>query len=126
VSDLATARRFALSLPEATEEPHFEMWSFRVRGKIFATVPPDRAYLNVFVDELEIAASAAQNPAVYEPLRWGNQVRGLRVRLASAPDARVMELLEEAWRRKAPRHLLAEYDLSQRTAAPRPEAQSPD
>jgi len=125
VSDLATARRFALSLPETAEEPHFEMSSFRVRGKIFATVPPDRAYLNVFVDELEIAASAAQDPAVYEPLRWGRRVRGLRVRLASAPDARVMELLEEAWRRKAPKRLVAEYDLSPRTAAPRSEGQSP-
>jgi hypothetical protein len=124
VSDLATARRFALSLPEATEEPHFEMSSFRVRGKIFATVPPDRAYLNVFVDELEIAASAAQNPAVYEPLRWGREVRGLRVRLASAPDTRVMQLLEEAWRRKAPKRVVAEYDLSQRTAAPRSEGPS--
>jgi hypothetical protein len=125
VSNLATARRFALSLPETTEEPHFEMSSFRVRGKIFATVPRDREYLNVFVGELETAASAAQNPAVYEPLRWGKQVRGLRVRLASAPDARVMELLEEAWRRQAPRPLVAEYDLSQRTAAPRSEGQSP-
>ena len=125
MSDLATARRFALSLPETAEEPHFEMSSFRVRGKIFATVPPDRAYLNVFVDELEIAASAAQDPAVYEPLRWGQRVRGLRVRLASAPDARVMELLEEAWRRKAPKRLVAEYDLSPRTAAPRSEGQSP-
>ena len=125
MSDLATARRFALSLPETAEEPHFEMSSFRVRGKIFATVPPDRAYLNVFVDELEIAASAAQDPAVYEPLRWGQRVRGLRVRLASAPDARVMELLEEAWRRKAPKRLVAEYDLSPRTAAPRSEGRSP-
>jgi hypothetical protein len=125
VSNLATARRFALSLPETTEAPHFEMSSFRVRGKIFATVPPDREYLNVFVDELETAAAAAQNPAVYEPLRWGNQVRGLRVRLGSAPDARVMELLEEAWRRKAPKRLVAEYDLSQPAAAPRSEGRSP-
>ena len=125
MSDLATARRFALSLPEATEEPHFEMSSFRVRGKIFATVPPDGAYLHVFVDELETAAAVDQNPAVFEPLRWGDRVRGLRVRLAPAPDARVMELLEEAWRRKAPKRLVAEYDLSQRTAAPRSEDQSP-
>jgi hypothetical protein len=36
---LATARHFALSLPEAVEAPHFEKSSFRVKGKIFATVP---------------------------------------------------------------------------------------
>jgi len=115
VSDLARARRFALSLPEATEEPHFDMSSFRVRGKIFATVPPDGAHLHVFVDELEVGASAAENPAAFEPLRWGQRVRGLRVRLAAAPDVRVRELLEESWRRQAPKRLAAGYDLSRRT-----------
>ncbi|MDR7466128.1 MAG: MmcQ/YjbR family DNA-binding protein [Armatimonadota bacterium] len=44
-------RRFALSLPEATEEPHSDKSSFRVKGKIFATVPPDGRHLHVFVDE---------------------------------------------------------------------------
>jgi hypothetical protein len=32
---LSQVRRFALSLPETTEEPHFDRTSFRVRGKIF-------------------------------------------------------------------------------------------
>jgi len=43
MSDLAEARRLALSLPEVTEQPHFDMASFRVRGKIFVTVPPEGA-----------------------------------------------------------------------------------
>lgn len=30
-------RKLALSFPEATEEPHFEKTSFRVKKKIFAT-----------------------------------------------------------------------------------------
>lgn len=34
-------RRFALSLREVVEAPHFDYASFRVRGKIFAAVPPD-------------------------------------------------------------------------------------
>ena len=32
-----TFRKLALSFPEATEEPHFEKTSFRVKKKIFAT-----------------------------------------------------------------------------------------
>jgi predicted DNA-binding protein (MmcQ/YjbR family) len=32
-----TLRKIALSFPEATEEPHFEKPSFRVKKKIFAT-----------------------------------------------------------------------------------------
>src|SRR5215831_10082188 len=109
MTSLEHARAFALSLLETTEEPHFDMTSFRVRGKIFATVPPDGEYLHVFVGELEVGASAAENPAAFEPLRWGQRVRGLRVRLAPAPDVRVMELLEESWRRKAPKRLVAGY-----------------
>ncbi len=110
MSDLDQARRFALSLPEATEQPHHDMSSFRVRGKIFVTVPPDEEHLHVFVDEPEIAASVAEDPAAFEPLRWGQQVRGVRVNLAVAPSDRVQELIEESWRRKAPKRLLADYD----------------
>ena len=32
-----TFRKLALSLPEVTEEPHFEKISFRIKKKIFAT-----------------------------------------------------------------------------------------
>jgi len=105
VSDLEGARRFALSLPEATEEPHFEASSFRVRGKIFATVPPDGQYLHVFVDEGEVRAAVAEDPAAFEPLLWGQRLRGLRIRLAAAGQDRVEELLQESWRRKAPASL---------------------
>jgi hypothetical protein len=111
VTGLEHARRFALSLPGVTEEPHFDMSSFRVRGKIFATVPPDGAHLHVFVDEPEVEASAAEDPAAFEPLRWGQRVRGLRIDLGPAPEGRVRELIEESWRRKAPKRLVADFDL---------------
>ena len=112
MSDLETARRFALALPEATEEPHFEMSSFRVRGKIFATVPPDGEYLHVFVDEQEAAAAVAENPAAFEQLRWGQRLRGLRIRLAASPAGQLQELIEESWRRKAPRRLVASFEAA--------------
>jgi hypothetical protein len=110
VTDLDEARRFALSLPAVTEEPHFDMSSFRVRGKIFATVPPDDEYLHVFVDEGEVHAAVAEDPAAFEPLLWGQRLRGLRIRITVAPARRVAELLEESWRRKAPARLAAEWD----------------
>jgi hypothetical protein len=110
VSDLAEARRLALSLPEVTEEPHFDMVSFRVRGKIFVTVPPEETRLHVFVDPLESEAYVAQDPAAFEPLRWGTRVRGVRADLAAASAAGLAEIIEEAWRRKAPKSLVAAYD----------------
>jgi hypothetical protein len=110
MGDLASVRSFALSLPVTTEEPHFDMASFRVRGKIFATVPPDDEHLHVFVGEEEVHAAVAEDPAAFEPLMWGQRLRGLRIHIAAAPGDRIAELLEESWRRKAPARLAAEWD----------------
>jgi len=115
MGDLSRARAFALSLPGASEEPHFDMTSFRVNGKIFATAPADEARLHVFVDESEVEATVAEQqgaelPPAFEPLLWGQRVRGLRVLLAAAPDDQVRELLVDAWRRKASKRLVAEFD----------------
>jgi hypothetical protein len=116
VGDLSQARDFALSLPGAAEEPHFDMTSFRVRGKIFATATADEARLHVFVDESEVAATIAEHrgskPLAFEPLLWGERVRGLRITLAAAPADRVRELLAEAWRRKAGPRLEAQLDAA--------------
>jgi predicted DNA-binding protein (MmcQ/YjbR family) len=62
------ARRFALSLPGSTEAPHFEYPSFRVRGKLFATVPPDGRHLHVFVDEHEARASVPSSTSDERPM----------------------------------------------------------
>jgi hypothetical protein len=102
---LDEVRRFALSLPEATEQPHFDYTSFRV-GKIFATAPPDGQHLHVFVDETETKALVAENADVFSELWWGKRLLGVRVRLLDADPELVCELLEEAWRRKAPKRLL--------------------
>ena len=104
---LQLARQFALSLPETTEEPHFEYSSFRVRGKIFATVPPDGAALHIFVDEDQRAPLVAAYPDVFTPLHWGSKVVGVRVLLAGANADAVNRLLTQAWLRKAPRLLAA-------------------
>ena len=44
--DLETLRTTALALPEVTEEPHHHMSSFRVRGKIFVTLPPGDEFVH--------------------------------------------------------------------------------
>ena len=105
--NLAAARRLALALPEATEEDHHGMPSFRIRGKIFATVPDDRT-LRVMLDPDMARAVAASDPAAFEELWWGKKLSGVAVTLSRARRAQVAELLEQAWRRRAPRALLAD------------------
>ena len=104
---LADVRRFALSLPEVTEEPHFDYASFRVKGKIFATVPPEEKYLHVFVDDAVLDVLPAAQPKAYEKLFWGKRVAYLRVTLAAAKAGDVKALLRSAWRRRAPKKVAA-------------------
>jgi hypothetical protein len=104
---LQQARQFALALPEAIEEPHFEYTSFRVRGKIFATAPPGGTYLHVFVEEEQRAPLIAAEPEVFQALHWGSRVVGVRITLADAQAGVVHRLLRQGWLRKAPKRLAA-------------------
>jgi hypothetical protein len=110
--NLDDARTLALALPETHEEPHFDLTSFRVGKKIFATAPLDGDQLRIFVDESETKASVADDPNVYEELWWGRRLVGLGVALSTADPDRVAELLEESWRRKAPKKIVAAYDVN--------------
>jgi hypothetical protein len=106
----ATVRRLALSLPETSEEPHHDLTSFRVRGKIFATMPPEGGRVHVFVDEEAVASYCAEFAGTVEELWWGKKLSGCRVLLPRANAALVRELLTESWRRRAPKRVLAEFD----------------
>ncbi len=105
--NLAQIRRFTLSLPETTEEPHFHYTSFRVRGRIFATALQEGQHVHVFVGDDEREAALAMYPAFVEKLFWGKKVAGIRVALATAKPAAVKALLRQAWSRKAPKRLAA-------------------
>ena len=95
-------RAIALSLTEAREAGHHGRPSFRVRGRIFATLwTPQK--LNVMLDEGEIAAAVQSAPGVCEPFLWGGVPKAVQVDLERADEALVRPLLEEAWARVSPR-----------------------
>jgi hypothetical protein len=104
---IADVRRLALALPEATEAPHFDRTSFRVRDKIFATVDPDGAGMNVFVADEQREIMVKVDPKAYETRMWGKSGY-LHVRLAKAKPGDVETLLRSAWERKAPKKLVAQ------------------
>jgi hypothetical protein len=98
-------RRLALALPEAAEQEHWGNPSFRIRGRIFATVPDD-GHLNVMLDPFDVEPAVREEPGSCEELLWGKQLVGVRVSLTQASPNIVKSLLESAWRRKAPKRLL--------------------
>ena len=105
--NIEAARRFALTLPETTEEPHFERTSFRVRGKIFATATRDGSSMNVFVDHEQREIMVRVDPNAYERLTWGKTAY-LRVHLKKAKARDVEALLRSGWELKAPKRLVAQ------------------
>jgi hypothetical protein len=107
---LDVARKLAMRLPEVTEEPHFDLMSWRVRGKIFATVPPEANRLRVMLDEAEASEAVATLADGAELLRWGQRVSGVTLHLDALDGDDVAEVLEQAWRRRAPKTLVRQLD----------------
>jgi hypothetical protein len=106
---LDQARAFALSLPETTEDPHFDLSSFRVNKKIFCTIPPDGKTLRIFVGSVfEVQGLVAEDPAAFDVIIWGKREVSdwVSVHLPKASAPQVKELLEDAWRAKAPKRAL--------------------
>jgi YjbR len=86
-----------MSLEAVTEEPHHDYSSFRVRGKIFVTVPPAEEVVHVFVGEEDRDPALALHPNFIEKLLWGGKVVGLRITLASANPSAVKSLVSQAY-----------------------------
>ena len=98
---MATVRKHAMSLADVTEQPHFKFSSFRVRGRIFVTVPPGGELVHVFVGEEDRERALAMYPEWAEKLLWGGKVVGLRVTLEAAVPAAVKSLVLKAYEAKA-------------------------
>lgn len=109
-------RRLALALPEVVEQDHHGRPSFRVGGRIFATVW-DQKHINVMLDEPGIRTAVQAEPSACEEFWWGKRLRAVHVDLASADEALVSELLADAWEQKAPKRLLKERTAGAPTSA---------
>jgi hypothetical protein len=94
------ARRLALSLPDATEQDHHGRPSFRVAGRIFATLW-DPEHMNVMLDVPGILTAVEAHPDMCAEVMWGKRLAAVRVTLLSATPELLADLLADAWERKA-------------------------
>lgn len=112
---LEEIRGYAAGLPEVEEAAHFGQPSFKVKGKPFAGIEKGGTTVVVAVDPESARAAVAKDPALYEEV-WrpggphGRLFVGLRVGLADVTAGRLRELVELAWRHKAPKGVVAAYD----------------
>jgi YjbR len=90
------ARRLALSLPEAVEQDHHGRPSFRIAGRIFATLW-DEDHMNVMVDEPGILTAVQSHPEVCTEVWWGKRLAAVRVTLSATDQMLLAELLADAY-----------------------------
>ena len=95
----AAFRKLALSLPEATEAPHFERASFRVGKKIFATMTSagEEAMVRVAPRQKLHALLEGQPDVFFSYGGWTERNGSLGVRLARVDATQLRELLVESW-----------------------------
>jgi hypothetical protein len=97
-------RDLALALPEAIEQGHHGRASFRVGGKIFATLW-DEHHLNVMLDEGGIRTAVDADPETFADVWWGKRLAAVRVDLRRIEAKALASLLEEAWELRVPMRL---------------------
>ena len=96
-------RQLALSFPEAQEKSHFGKADFRVRNKIFASLPDQATGVVKFSPEQQ-EMSMVSEPAVFSPASgaWGRQ-GWTKVALPAIDEATSRSALTMAWRNVAPK-----------------------
>jgi hypothetical protein len=99
-------RILALSLPEVVELPHFDRASFRVAGKIFATLPPGGELVVLRLPVLVKESVLQSDPGAHVPLP-GAWERGGSTQLAIGriDSEKLADLVRLAWRETAPKRL---------------------
>ncbi len=101
-------RRMALTLPEAAESSHMGRGDLRVRGKIFATLWPETGCGMVKLTAEEQALLVEAEPQVFGPVPGGWGRMGCTfVTLSACDEPTARDALDRAWRRIAPKALLA-------------------
>ena len=104
------ARKAALSLPETDEKPHFDLTSFRVKNKIFATIHADKNYVMVKLSAIDQSVFCAYNKEVIFPVPGGWGKHGATfVNLKKVKKSMLIDAITTAWKTTAPSKLVEKY-----------------
>ena len=104
------ARKAALSLPETDEKPHFDLTSFRVKNKIFATIHADKNYVMVKLSAIDQSVFCAYNKEVIFPVPGGWGKKGATfIDLKKVKKSMLIDAITTAWKTTAPSKLVEKY-----------------
>jgi hypothetical protein len=103
----AWVRREALALPEVEERETWGEATFRVRGKIFLMFGSDGTHASVKASLDDQAALLEMAPGTFSASAYTGRFGWVSVRLAAVEAELMRRLVVAAWRRTAPRRLVA-------------------
>jgi hypothetical protein len=100
---------FALSLPEAVESAHHGTRDFRVRARIFLTMPEqDFCVVRLTPEQQHMVLAVSPDETTVVPGGWG--LRGsTRLFYRLAADALVQDLVRRSWQNAAPKTLQRQF-----------------
>jgi len=101
---------FALGLPETAEGSHFGIRDFRIRGKIFMTLPgPDFCVVKLTPDQQQMVLATMPEHVAAVPGGWG--LKGSTRLFHHGADSEAIEtLVGRAWRNVAPKSMVLPED----------------
>jgi len=110
-------RRLALALPEANEASHQGHPDFRVRNKIFATLPPDGRTAVLKITPADLDDLIQSDTETFRDI-WDG--RWLSVNLDRVAPEVFYKLLVDSWRLTAPKTLVGAYNADNpKTGSPK-------
>lgn len=101
-------RRIALSLPQASERETWGEATFRVRDRIFATMAGRGASVKASLDDQEALVRA--DPETFAVPHYVGRYGWVAVDLDRVDPGMMRTLVVNAWRRTAPKRLVAAHD----------------
>ena len=107
---IETARQLALAFDEAVELPHFDLTSFRVRKKIFATMDIKKKRVCLMLSPVDQSVFSTYNKSIIYPVpnKWG--LKGATyVELQKVKKGILKDALKVAYCTVAPKILSEKY-----------------
>ena len=108
--DATWVRELALSLPGTEERETWGEATFRVRDRIFAMMRPEGDAVSIKATLDDQAALVEAAPETFAVSAYTGRFGWVTVQLGSVGPEILRRLVVGAWRRTAPRRLVAAYD----------------
>jgi hypothetical protein len=107
-----TVRQLALALPGVEEATSYRTTAFKVGGKLIARFHQDGESLVIKVEYAAREVLMGANPTTFYITDHYRCWPWMLVRVSSVDPDELRGLLEEAWRRTAPKRLVAAWEAS--------------